>query len=1038
VPVNITAQPSNAIKCVGESASFFITATGTGITYQWQFNGVNLSDGGTISGATTNNLVISSVASTDAGSYVCKVTGDYDDISSNAAELTVYELISINTHPVGQTLCVDDDLILEVQVTGYNPTYQWTKDGANLANGGNISGADGALLIISDVTDADQGSYRCLVSNTCNSQTSDIASITIDPAVSITTLPTSQTKCEDEPVNFVVAATGNNLTYQWFRNTDSIHNSADVSGANSNSLTINFVSTADEGVYSCVVSDNCTSATSSGATLTIQNNTLISTNPTDTVVCEGENPYFSVEATGSGLSYQWQKDGVDLTNTGLYSGTAENLLLISNADETAEGSYKCVVSGACNSEDSYQVNLTVNVYPDAAGTITGDTEVCQGDNFIQYIVPEINNADSYDWTLPNGASIYSGDGTRSIIVEFDGSAISGVVSVHGVSVCGNGTESPDLAVTINQLPVAEAGMDTVICASSITLDANATANGVWRALETGRAIIANENQYNTNVTSIAQGETNFEWTVTDNGCIAKDTVKITNALITVNAGEDQVLCSDSTTFAAMAPLSGAVWSVVSGAGAIENTSLSNSVVKGLQQDENIFAWVVTNQGCMSSDTVSLFNYLPGVAIAGPDQTIESANTTLDATPPEDGTSGRWSINSGSGIFTDATDPNTEVTNLASGINEFIWTVQRFGCTLEDAVLINNTLLEDPEAGVAQIICDDFTSLEAIEPNVGKGEWSVKSGSAIFEDKYDHETNVTNLAAGENWLVWSVSTSFQTVEYDSVLINNKKPTAANAGVDIITCESSLDLQGNTPNIGTGKWTLNSGSGTVIESTNSNSLYVNIGQGENTLKWVINNDMCYSEDEVIITNNTPTTANAGLDQTICYDSTSLLPNTPTEGSPSWSVISGKGSIDGNFVTNLAPDTNILRYTITKGTCVSEDDVEIINNNPTTPLAGYDINICTDSVTLDANRPEHGSGIWTVRSGSGEFIFNNFEQTLVRDISYGENIYRWTIVKGACKEYDELTVSNNYITSDAGKDITLCSDEFELLASNPEPGV
>jgi len=69
---------------------------------------------------------------------------------------------------------------------------------------------------------------------------------------------------------------------------------------------------------------------------------------------------FTVAATGEGsLTYRWQKNGVDLSDGGHYSGTATDVLTISNADSSDATNYRCVVTGGCGSVTSNAVDLTV-------------------------------------------------------------------------------------------------------------------------------------------------------------------------------------------------------------------------------------------------------------------------------------------------------------------------------------------------------------------------------------------------------------------------------------------------------------------------------------------------------------------------------------------------------------------------------------------------------------------------------------------------------------------------------------------------------
>ena len=65
--------------------------TGAGpLTYKWRWDGEDLSEGGGVSGATTDTLTIASVGKSDGGKYTCVVTNVAGvTTTSNAVELTV-------------------------------------------------------------------------------------------------------------------------------------------------------------------------------------------------------------------------------------------------------------------------------------------------------------------------------------------------------------------------------------------------------------------------------------------------------------------------------------------------------------------------------------------------------------------------------------------------------------------------------------------------------------------------------------------------------------------------------------------------------------------------------------------------------------------------------------------------------------------------------------------------------------------------------------------------------------------------------------
>jgi hypothetical protein len=81
---SITTQPASQTINVGASATFSVTASGTGpLTYQWRFNGSN------ISGATSTSYTVSNAQTANAGNYSVVVTNSVGTATSNNAVLTV-------------------------------------------------------------------------------------------------------------------------------------------------------------------------------------------------------------------------------------------------------------------------------------------------------------------------------------------------------------------------------------------------------------------------------------------------------------------------------------------------------------------------------------------------------------------------------------------------------------------------------------------------------------------------------------------------------------------------------------------------------------------------------------------------------------------------------------------------------------------------------------------------------------------------------------------------------------------------------------
>src|SRR4051794_10501051 len=129
----------------------------------------------------------------------------------------------------------------------------------------------------------------------------------------ITAQPASITVVSGAPATFSVAATASNgaLSYQWRKDGLSLSNGVNAS------LALAAVTADDFGVYDCIVTNTLDGLTqvavSSGAILAVNANPAIIAQPVPQTAAPGGTVVFMVAASGNGtISYQWQKNGVDI------------------------------------------------------------------------------------------------------------------------------------------------------------------------------------------------------------------------------------------------------------------------------------------------------------------------------------------------------------------------------------------------------------------------------------------------------------------------------------------------------------------------------------------------------------------------------------------------------------------------------------------------------------------------------------------------------------------------------------------------------
>jgi hypothetical protein len=213
---------------------------------------------------------------------------------------------TITTQPANSTTTEGQVATFSVSATGTpSPTYQWRKNGVT------ISGATSDSYTISVTALVDNGAvFSVVATNVAGSATSNNATLTVNSPPTISTAPSNQAVVLGQTATFTVTATGTApLTYQWQKT------GVNISGATAASYTTPPAIAADNGtVFSVTVTNSVGTVTSPNAGLSIFIPPTITTQPLSQTISAGSTVSFSVIASGTApLSYQWQKDGVNLS-----------------------------------------------------------------------------------------------------------------------------------------------------------------------------------------------------------------------------------------------------------------------------------------------------------------------------------------------------------------------------------------------------------------------------------------------------------------------------------------------------------------------------------------------------------------------------------------------------------------------------------------------------------------------------------------------------------------------------------------------------
>jgi gliding motility-associated-like protein len=279
--------------------------------------------------------------------------------------------------------------------------------------------------------------------------------------------------------------------------------------------------------------------------------------------------------------------------------------------------------------------------------------------------------------------------------------------------------------------------------------------------------------------------------------------------------------------------------------------------------------------------------------------------------------------------------------------------------------------------------------------------------------------------------------------------DQPPDAANAGADSGICASSLNLYAAAPTVGTGAWTLVSGSGTVVAPFSASTSVTGLGTGVNVFAWTTSNGVCPSSvDSVKITVSAPPSpANAGANQTLCVSTYTLTAAPPGTGTGTWNVLTGSATVvspgsASSQVNSLGAGANVFVWTVTNGSCAaSSDSVTLwVDANPTGANAGSAQSICNDSVLLSGNQPAIGSGAWSIVSGGGALSSVTQATTTAYNLTAGTHVFMWSISNGVCPPSTStvaITVQAPPSPANAGNDQTLCANTTVLAANVPGVG-
>ena len=595
-----------------------------------------------------------------------------------------------------------------------------------------------------------------------------------------------------------------------------------------------------------------------------------------------------VTLSGSGAtSYSWNNSVVNNTP----------FTPIATATYTVTGTD---ANGCVNTD-----NVVVTIKPLPATNAGLDQSICIGN-------PAIFNATgafSYSWS----------NGVANNVPFFPTATANYIVTGTNTNGC---TKTDTMSITVNALPIVNAGSDTSVCfGQSATLTATGAVSYTWLP---GNATTASITVSPTVTTAYIVTGTNA------NACQGKDTVLVTiKPLPSINAGIDKTICAgDSVALTASgSPL--IAW----------NNGILNGVYFSPTATTTYTVTGTGANGCTNTDQAVVFvNALPNVNAGADTAVCNGSFLTLSG--------------SGAVSYTWSNSVTNNVPFIPSLSNTFtVIGTDANGCKDSDQIQVTVNILPPVNAGNNVAICIG----DSIQLN-GSGAVSyVWDNGVVNNTAFYPTTTLTYHVIGTNANGCSNS--------DSVIVTVNSLPIVFAGNDTLLCDqSTYTLSGS----GATTYTWNNGVTNGVPFTvTANTTYTVQG---------IDGNGCQNTDQVTLTTKPLPTVDAGSDKAVCFGDSLFFTATGSGVSYSWS----NGLINGDYFIPTSTMTLTVTATAANGCTKTDQVIATVNPLPTVD-AGPDRIICKGQA-IALNAVSNGSIVW----GGG--VVNNLPFNPSTTATYG----------------------------------------------------
>ena len=397
--LKITTQPKSVTLSAGESATFTVKATGSGLKYQWYYRDAGAEEWEK-STVTKSSYTTTMKQERDGREIYCEVKDGSGEILKTRIVTMKLPALKITKQPKNASAYEDEKAKTSVEATGDGLKYTWYykdqgKDGFTKST---TTTATYSLTM----NEARSGRIVYCQVRDAYGRTKDTNEVTLTMRhkATITSQPKSVTVSAGETAKFTIGATGDGIKYQWYYRNAGTETWKKASSTSDTYETAMKVERHGREVYCRVTDEYGNVAKSKTVTMKLPV-AKVTVQPQNVTASDGKTVNFSIEATGDGLTYQWYYRNVGTTTWKKANSTSASYETLIKVDRDGRQVY-CKVTdqyGFTAKSDTATMKL-----PAAKITSQPKSVTASAGEMVKFSVEATGDGLEYKWYYKNAGS----------------------------------------------------------------------------------------------------------------------------------------------------------------------------------------------------------------------------------------------------------------------------------------------------------------------------------------------------------------------------------------------------------------------------------------------------------------------------------------------------------------------------------------------------------------------------------------------------------------------------------------------------------